>query len=119
MKNLAAAFSLVLLLGLAGCSGPAGVVGVQEFGTVVGTLADAVTKQPIGGPGTNISCGGPSTHADQNGQFTVQQVPIYTQNCAINAIGYVSQSPSVSLTAGGSDNLGVIYLQPTMGGSSG
>ncbi|MDE2571684.1 MAG: carboxypeptidase-like regulatory domain-containing protein [bacterium] len=113
MKKLAVAMALGVVLGLAGCSSFSYPVGVQQYGMVTGTLVDATTSQPVGGAGANVSCGGQATHPDANGGFTLTQVPIGDQTCYISAVGYATQSPTATVVANQTYQLGLIKLQRT------
>jgi|SRR5579872_6358 len=120
MKKLALAVCLALAAGLAGCSNFNYPIGVQQFGSVTGTVVDATTKQPLGGANVNVTCGGQAAHTDPNGGFTINQVAIGTQTCTINAVGYQPWGPtSVTVTANTTTQLGVIPLTPTLQPSGG
>ncbi|TAM61077.1 hypothetical protein EPN52_03690 [bacterium] len=115
VKNIAGAAGLALLLGLAGCSNFNYPVGVQQFGSVTGTLIDTTTQQPIGGAGANVQCGGQATHPDQSGGFTIGGIAIGVVSCAINAVGYqYAQIDNVTITAGNTTQLGLVKLTPTL-----
>ena len=69
-----AVLGMLLLFALGdGCSAPANVVGVQDFGRITGRVLDAMTNRPI--PNALLSVGSLyTTRADVNGGFTLRAV---------------------------------------------
>ncbi len=81
--------SIICLFALfAACSPNPNGEGVADYGSVVGTVVDAQTQQPI--PTFTVSIGGQSRTVSPaaHGQFSVSNIPIGTQTLTVYAIGY-------------------------------
>lgn len=109
--------TLVVLFGLAanggGCA-PANVVGVQEYGSVVGRVLDATTNQPI--PSALVAVGSLFTaRADATGGFTISGVPIGAQQVSAHSPGFTTSSVSVTVVKNATVSAGYVRLAPSVG----
>ena len=114
MKALALGFVFFLTVAAngGGCA-PANVVGVQDYGTVVGRVLDATTNRPI--PGALVSVGSLYTgRADATGAFTIAGVPIGSQVVVARAPGFTSNSARVAITKNVTTSAGYVRLLPSL-----
>ncbi|GAA4785301.1 TonB-dependent receptor [Olivibacter ginsenosidimutans] len=86
LLNNSCVYAVLLLVFFLGTQIPAFAQGT----TVQGTVTDALHREPL--PGVNISVvgGGPSTHTDANGQYTIQ-VANTTAKLRFSYVGYEPQ----------------------------
>lgn len=87
--------SLIVATGLAACVNP-NAIGVQDTGTITGTVVDATTLQPINNALVAV---GNQVATTVSGRFTLN-VPIGQQTLNINAGGYAPFSVNVMVTTG-------------------
>jgi hypothetical protein len=93
-----------------GCSAPANVVGVQEFGRVAGRVLDATTNRPI--PNALLSVGSLYTvRADINGGFVLRSVD-GDQTVTARAAGYATATADTTIPKDGTVSIGYIRLVP-------
>ncbi len=93
-----------------GCSPQAGVVGVQDYGNVVGRVLDAATNRPI--PNALVSIGSLyTTNADVRGAFTIRAV-VGDQTVTARAPGYDTATADTTITKDGTVSIGYIRLVP-------
>lgn len=93
-----------------GCSAPANVVGVQDYGKVTGRVLDAMTNHPVGY--ALVSVGSLYTgHADVNGAFTLRAVT-GDQTVTARAAGYSTATADVTITKDTTVSAGYIRLVP-------
>src|SRR5579862_811841 len=92
------------------CSAPPNVVGVQDFGRVVGRVLDAMTNRPI--PNALVSVGSLyTTNADVNGAFDLRAVA-GDQTVNARAPGYSTSSADAAIAKDGTVSIGYIRLVP-------
>lgn len=90
------------------CSPPPNVVGVQDFGRVVGRVLDAMTNRPI--PNALVSVGSLYTsNADVNGAFDLRAVA-GDQTVTARAPGYSTASADATIAKDGTVSIGYIRL---------
>ena len=96
-----------------GCSAPAGVVGVQDYGQVTGRVLDAMTNNPI--PAALVSVGSLyATAADPKGAFNLPHVPIGDQTVTARAPGYFPATADATVKKDRGVSVGYIRLLPTI-----
>jgi hypothetical protein len=104
----------VLLLGAAGnggCGYDPNHVGIQDYGSIVGRVIDAKTQAPIGN--AIISVGSVVTaNTGAQGEFTLQRVPIGTQDVTAIAGGYQTISLKAVVVKDQTTQLNYIRLTP-------
>ncbi|MDQ6932349.1 MAG: carboxypeptidase-like regulatory domain-containing protein [Candidatus Eremiobacteraeota bacterium] len=105
----------VLLLGAAsnggGCGYDPNHVGIQDYGSVVGRVIDAKTQTPIGN--AILSVGSTVTaNTGAHGEFTLQRVPIGTQDVVATAGGYETASVKAVVVKDQTTQLDYIKLTP-------
>jgi uncharacterized membrane protein len=89
-----ARFALILgLASLAGCVNP-NAIGVQDTGTVSGTVLDAKSQQPIAG--AIVSVGDIASHTAANGTYSFA-VPTGNQTITAAASGYQTLPAGVTV----------------------
>jgi len=92
------------------CSPPPNVVGVQDFGRVVGRVLDAMTNRPI--PNALVSVGSLYTsNADVNGAFTLRAVA-GDQTVTARAPGYSTATADTTIAKDDTVSIGYIRLVP-------
>lgn len=92
------------------CSPPPNVVGVQDFGHVVGRVLDAMTNRPIGN--ALVSVGSLyTTRADVSGAFNLRTVA-GDQTVTARAAGYTTATADTTITKDGTVSIGYIRLVP-------
>jgi len=92
------------------CSPPPNVVGVQDFGRVVGRVLDAMTNRPI--PNALVSVGSLYTsNADVNGAFDLRAVA-GDQTVTARAPGYSTATADTTIVKDQSVSIGYIRLVP-------
>jgi hypothetical protein len=106
-----AVMGMLLLFALGdGCSPPANVVGVQDFGSVAGRVLDAMTNRPI--PNALLSVGSLYTaRADVNGGFTLRAVA-GDQTITARAPGYTTATADTTIAKDTTVSIGYIRLVP-------
>ena len=106
-----AVLGMLLLFALGdSCSPPPNVVGVQDFGRVVGRVLDAMTNRPI--PNALVSVGSLYTiNADVNGAFNLRAVA-GDQTVTARAPGYSTASADAAIAKDGTVSIGYIRLVP-------
>jgi hypothetical protein len=104
-----AVLGLLVLFALGdSCSAPPNVVGVQDFGRVVGRVLDAMTNRPI--PNALVSVGSLyTTNADVNGAFDLRAVA-GDQTVTARAPGYTTASADATIAKDGTVSVGYIRL---------
>lgn len=93
-------------------------VNAQTKGAVKGSVIDSATNLPVDyatialfAEGKEVSTNG--ALADDNGLFTITEVPVGTYRVVVNFLGYVERTiPTIEVTAGTVD-LGKILLTPS------
>ncbi len=105
----------VLLLGAAsnggGCGYDPNRIGIQEYGSVVGRVIDAKTQAPVGN--AIVSVGSTLTaSAGAQGEFTLQRVPIGTQEVTATAGGYLTTSVKAVVVKDQTTQVDYIRLTP-------
>lgn len=94
-----------------GCSPAPGVVGVQDYGQVVGRVLDAMTNRPI--PAAIVSVGSLyTTSADARGAFVLERVPVGDQTVTARAPGYAPAGGDVTVLKDRSESVGYVRLVP-------
>jgi hypothetical protein len=103
---------MVLLFALGdSCSPQAGVVGVQDYGQVVGRVLDAMTNRPIGN--ALVSVGSLyAASADARGAFTLRRVPAGDQTVTARSPGYLSGTGDVTVLKDKAVSVGFVRLVP-------
>ena len=103
---------MVVLFALGdGCSPSPGVVGVQDYGQVVGRVLDAMTNRPI--PAAIVSVGSLyTTSADARGAFVLTRVPAGDQTVTARAPGYAPAGGDVTVLKDRSESVGYVRLVP-------
>lgn len=92
------------------CSPPPNVVGVQDFGHVVGRVLDAMTNRPI--PNALLSIGSVyTTNADVNGAFDLRAVT-GDQTVTARAPGYSTATADTTISKDQTVSIGYIRLVP-------
>jgi len=106
-----AVLGMLILFALGdGCSPQAAVVGVQDYGRVVGRVLDATTNRPI--PNALISVGSLyATNADVIGAFSLRTVA-GDQTITARAPGYTTASADATITKDETVSIGYIRLVP-------
>jgi hypothetical protein len=106
-----AVMGMLLLFALGdGCSPPPNVVGVQDFGQVVGRVLDAMTNRPIAN--ALVSVGSLYTaRADVNGGFRLRAVA-GDQTVTARAAGYSTSTADTTIPKDESVSIGYIRLVP-------
>jgi hypothetical protein len=106
-----AVLGMLLLFALGdGCSPPPNVVGVQDYGHVVGRVLDAMTNRPI--PNALLSVGSLfTTRADVKGGFTLRAVA-GDQTVTARAAGYSTTTADTTIPKDGTVSIGYIRLVP-------
>ncbi|HEX3672556.1 MAG TPA: carboxypeptidase regulatory-like domain-containing protein [Candidatus Cybelea sp.] len=90
------------------CSPPPNVVGVQDFGHVVGRVLDAMTNRPISN--ALVSVGSLyTTRADVGGAFNLRTVA-GDQTVTARAAGYSTATADTTITKDGTVSIGYIRL---------
>lgn len=104
-----AVLGMLLLFALGdGCSPPPNVVGVQDFGRVVGRVLDAMTNQPI--PNALVSVGSLyTTRADVRGAFQLRAVA-GDQTVTARAPGYSTATADTTIPKDQTVSIGYIRL---------
>jgi hypothetical protein len=102
---------MLLLFALGdGCSPPANVVGVQDYGHVTGRVLDAMTNRPISN--ALVSVGSLyTTNADVNGAFTLRTIA-GDQTVTARAPGYTTATADTTIPTDGTVSIGYIRLAP-------
>lgn len=102
---------LIVLFALGdGCSAPANVVGVQDFGHVTGRVLDAMTNRPIAN--ALLSVGSLYTgRADATGAFLLRAVA-GDQTVTARAPGYTTATADTTIPKDGTVSIGYIRLVP-------
>jgi len=102
---------MLLLFALGdGCSPPPNVVGVQDFGRVVGRVLDATTNRPIAN--ALLSVGSLYTiRADVNGGFALRAVA-GDQTVTARAAGYTTATADTTIPKDNTVSIGYIRLVP-------
>lgn len=93
-------------------------VNAQTKGTVTGSVVDSATNMPVDyatialfAEGKDVSVNG--SLADDQGNFSVNEVPAGTYRVVVNFLGYIEKTiPSVEVKAG-TVELGKIFLSPS------
>ncbi len=94
-----------------GCSASPGVVGVQDYGQVVGRVLDAMTNRPI--PAAIVSVGSLYTaSADARGAFVLARVPAGDQTVTARAPGYSTADGDVTVLKDKYASVGYLRLVP-------
>lgn len=103
---------MMLLFSLGdGCSPSPGVVGVQDYGQVVGRVLDAMTNRPI--PAAIVSVGSLYTaSADARGAFRLVRVPAGDQTVTARAPGYSTADGDVTVFKDKAASVGYLRLVP-------
>jgi hypothetical protein len=92
------------------CSPPPNVVGVQDFGHVVGRVLDAMTNHPI--PNALLSVGSLyTTNADVNGAFDLRAIA-GDQTITARAPGYSTATADTTIGTDQTVSIGYIRLVP-------
>jgi hypothetical protein len=106
-----AVLGMLLLFALGdSCSPPPNVVGVQDFGRVVGRVLDAMTNRPI--PNALLSVGSLYTaNADVNGAFDLRAVA-GDQTVTARAPGYSTATADATIAKDQTVSIGYIRLVP-------
>lgn len=104
-----AVLGMLLLFALGdGCSAPANVVGVQDYGYVTGRVLDAMTNRPLGN--ALVSVGSLYTiRADVNGAFRLRAVA-GDQTVTARAAGYSTATADTTIPKDGTVSVGYIRL---------
>jgi hypothetical protein len=109
MRNAVLGMLMLFALGDS-CSPPPNVVGVQDFGRVVGRVLDAMTNRPIAN--ALVSVGSLYTvRADVNGAFNLRAVA-GDQTVTARAAGYTTATADTTITKDGTVSIGYIRLVP-------
>jgi hypothetical protein len=100
---------MLLLFALGdGCSPPPNIVGVQDFGRVVGRVLDAMTNRPI--PNALVSVGSLYiTRSDVRGGFTLRAVA-GDQTVTARAAGYSTATADTTIPKDQTVSIGYIRL---------
>jgi hypothetical protein len=106
-----AVLGLIVLFALGdGCSAPANVVGVQDFGHVTGRVLDAMTNRPIAN--ALLSVGSLYTaRADANGAFRLRTVA-GDQTVTARAPGYTTVTADTTIPKDATVSIGYMRLVP-------
>lgn len=106
-----AVLGMLLLFALGdGCSAPANVVGVQDFGHVTGRVLDAMTNRPIAN--ALLSVGSLYTaRADANGAFLLRAVA-GDQTVTARAAGFTTSTADTTIHKDATVSIGYIRLVP-------
>jgi hypothetical protein len=109
MRHAVLGMLILFALGDA-CSPPPNVVGVQEYGRVVGRVLDATTNRPI--DSALVSIGSLfTTRADVNGGFALRAVA-GDQTVTARAAGYTTVTADTTIPKDGTVSIGYIRLVP-------
>jgi hypothetical protein len=110
----AIAVAFLMTLALAGCGGGGGGGGqTSTTGTVIGTVLDTSTNNPV--DGASVSIGTYTVHTGADGAFTLSDVTPGSETLSIAATGYDNYSRSLTVVAG-TNNLGNVRIDQTGGG---
>lgn len=110
MKFRGVILGLVFLLTL-GDSCSNGVVGVQDYGSVVGRVLDATSNRPI--PNAIVSVGSLYTAtAGGDGAFTFTTIPIGVQTITARSPGYTTESADIEILKNKTGSVGYLRLVP-------
>jgi len=82
----------------AGAVFDSGTLPCQGYGTLTGTVTDAVTGMPVAG--ATVSYGSTSTMTNGSGVYTLTQAPLNAYGLSAAAPNYNSQSQTVTVTPG-------------------
>lgn len=92
------------------CSPPPNIVGVQDYGHVVGRVLDAMTNRPIAN--ALVSIGSLyTTRADIGGAFTLRTIA-GDQTVTARAAGYTTATADTTIPKDGTVSIGYIRLVP-------
>ena len=69
-------------------------------GDITGVVVDASTASPIAGATVTVITTGQSDTTDSNGNYLITGVPAGTHDVSASASGYITQTQSVTVTAG-------------------
>lgn len=109
MRHAVLGMLMLFALGDA-CSPPPNVVGVQDYGRVVGRVLDAMTNRPI--PNALLSIGSVYTsNADVNGAFDLHAVT-GDQTVTARAPGYSTATADTTISKDQTVSIGYIRLVP-------
>jgi hypothetical protein len=110
-----------ICLTLAACGPDPNPNGETHMGSIVGTIIDASSGQPIPSAtvvvGTNVR----NVVASDGGKFRLDPVPIGNQTLVIRAIGYATETETILVTTGNTSkagDAGVVRLQSTLAPAS-
>ena len=106
-----ALLGMLLLFALGdACTPPANVVGVQDYGHVVGRVLDAMTNRPI--PNALLSVGSLyTTRADVDGAFDLRAVT-GDQTVTARAAGYSTVTADATIPKDATVSIGYMRLLP-------
>lgn len=108
MRSIVLGFVLLLALGDS-CSN--GVVGVQDYGSVIGRVLDATTNRPV--PNAIVSVGSLYTaSADAFGAFTLPRIPVGSQSVTARAPGFTTSSSDVRIRKDRTASVGYLRVVP-------
>jgi len=109
MRHAVLGMLILFALGDA-CSPPPNVVGVQDFGRVVGRVLDAMTNRPISS--ALVSVGSLYTiRADANGAFDLRAVA-GDQTVTARAAGYTTVTADTTIPKDGTVSIGYLRMVP-------
>jgi len=116
LRFATAAVALVLAGGaLAGCANP-NLIGVQDYGYIVGNVTDQNSK-PVAGALVSATGTTTTTRTDEKGNFNLQNVAIGEQTVTIQAAGFASGTSTVIVQKNQGVTVPTISIKSTQPGS--
>ncbi|MDE2832388.1 MAG: carboxypeptidase-like regulatory domain-containing protein, partial [Gemmatimonadota bacterium] len=77
-----------------------GVVQAQSVGTITGTVTDAASGEKLEAVQVHIPTLKLGVVSDEQGRFTIQNVPVGAHELRADLIGYASATVAITVTAG-------------------
>jgi hypothetical protein len=100
---------------LAGCANP-NLIGVQDYGYIVGNVTDQNSK-PVAGALVSATGTTSTTRTDVKGNFNLQNVAIGEQTVTIQAAGYGSGTADVIVVKNQGVTVPTVTIKSTLPGS--
>jgi len=116
LRFVTAAVALGLAAGgLAGCANP-NLIGVQDYGYIVGNVIDQNSK-PVAGALVSATGTTSTTRTDDKGNFNLQNVAIGEQTVTIQAAGFGSGTSTVIVVKNQGVTVPTVSIKSTQPGA--
>jgi len=109
--------SVTFAVVLAACGPDPNPNGETHMGSIVGTVLDASTGQPVQTASVVVGTIVRNLVPQDGGKFTLEGVPIGNQTLVIRAIGYATETETILVTTGNTSkagDAGLVRLQSTL-----